>query len=56
MEGYGYGYSDPNQALPTAQEVVQGAGGSAEQLDNPAADCHKVPPSWELNVQIGGYG
>lgn len=56
MEGYGYGYSDPNQALPTAQEVVQGGGASVEQLDNAAADCHKVPPSWELNVQIGGYG
>ena len=54
MEGYGYGHADPSQSLPTAQEVVQSS--SPADAKPSKEDYHTVPPSWELNIQIGSYG
>ncbi|XP_068223552.1 uncharacterized protein [Palaemon carinicauda] len=54
MEGYGYGHADPNQNLPTAQEVVLGVPSSSGEASG--KEYHSVPPSWELNIQIGSYG
>ncbi|KAK8748024.1 hypothetical protein OTU49_016278 [Cherax quadricarinatus] len=55
MAGYGYGHSDPNQALPTAQEIVQG-GTQDTQQQKPREEYHKVPPTWEFEIQTGSYG
>ncbi|XP_071545465.1 uncharacterized protein [Panulirus ornatus] len=55
MVGYGYGHSDPNQALPTAQEVVQG-GVETEHQQKSREEYHSVPPTWEFEVQTGSYG
>ncbi|XP_064104976.1 LOW QUALITY PROTEIN: pre-mRNA-processing factor 39-like [Macrobrachium nipponense] len=55
MEGYGYGHADPNQNLPTAQEVVQGVPQPSSEANG--KEYHSVPPSWELKIlQIGSYG
>nr|XP_045598774.1 uncharacterized protein LOC123758422 [Procambarus clarkii] len=55
MAGYGYGHSDPNQALPTAQEVVQG-GEQDTHHQTSREEYHKVPPTWEFEIQTGAYG
>ncbi|CAL4082677.1 unnamed protein product, partial [Meganyctiphanes norvegica] len=53
MAGYGYGDAQTGQPLPTAQEVL----GQLAQPGEPSKETyHSVPPSWELNTNLGSYG